>query len=320
MSSHTTATANVPLTSRSLLIDFSVGKWHARKKDEKTTQDVARRAGVGKNAGNYRKNLLHQVDAPAYDVVTGIENEARTYHRLNTLAWSDGGGELRILPSAKLLEYLEKMRGFRSRFEAAVPEFVSEALKSGGYFEKAIENLRGMGDRADYPWDPAALARQFKMEVKRWPVPDVARDFRLEGVTEQQLAEMRAEVEADVREREATLMKEVWQRAYDAIAHAVDILGENGGRRTVAKGKKKSVQSAPARVTEAFFTNLQTVCAILPSLNLSHDPRLNELVTEMEQKIAGCDPSFIRKSKLTRKQVADDADAIMKKMAAYMPQ
>ncbi|MDP9122231.1 MAG: hypothetical protein M3O15_12850, partial [Acidobacteriota bacterium] len=152
-----------PLANRAILAMLTIREWRATRHDKTVTERVAREHGAREGTGRFTKLLLPK-DALAQ--VGRIRTEARTFHYLHTLPWLDDG--FRILTSESHLHYMEAMRGFRERYEAAVADFLRaypEARKT------AREALGTLYREADYP-DTHALRDAFGLRVRLQPVPD----------------------------------------------------------------------------------------------------------------------------------------------------
>lgn len=289
--SQTTA-PNVSLSERAILVDLTIGRWNARKKDKAVTAEVHAMKKTDKQAGNYRKNLL-PFSAPSYEAILTIVNEARQFHRLNTLPWSDTG--LRILPNANYMQYTDGMKTREFAFNEAVDAFVPDmpALKA-----IAKQKLNGMFCDDDYP-DAATLRATFSFTVSPYPLPDTD-DMRAK-LTEPQVAAIKSQIDYTLRTASIAALREGWSRLRDAVQHAGEIFAD-----------------PTARVTRALFDNLNDTCDLLVRLNPSNDRDFAAMTDEVKTGIAALDRKVVRKDKTARQAAADEAERITRKMADVM--
>jgi hypothetical protein len=278
-----------------VLVDFTVKRWTARKKDQKISDEIADIKQTTKKAGNYRKNLL-PFAAPSYEALTSIINAARDFHRENTRPWVDG--DLRILPNMNFMHYMESMRKFRQQFEEAVDVFIPDALRpEDGLFAKAKTELNGMWNADDYP-NAAKLRAKHDFIVRRFPFPD-SDDFRVVDVDLDEIEAMKKETEDAVRQAVQQTTREIWLQLYDALVHVGDVL---------ATDKK---------VMPGLSDNLVALAELLPRLNLEDDATFTRMASEIREKL-NFSPKLVRNSKRDRARLAAEAERIAKQMEQYL--
>lgn len=280
------------LSERATLVDLTIGRWNARKKDKEVTAEVHAMKKTDKQAGNYRKNLL-PFAAPTYEAILTIVNEARQFHRLNTLPWSDTG--LRILPNANYLPYTEGMKTREFKFFEAVDAFVPDMPKLKAV---AAKKLNGMFRDDDYP-EPAVLRAAFSFTVSPYPLPETD-DMRAK-LTEPQVAAIKAQIDYTLRNAARAALREGWDRLREAVKHAGEIFADPS-----------------ARVTRALFDNLNDTCDLLVRLNPTDDADFATMTEQVKTGIAALDRKVMRKDKTARQAAADEAERITRKMAEVM--
>lgn len=278
------------ITEKAMLVRLSISQWTARKFDPNATDRVISDYNAVPDAGRFNKLLVEISAVKRYQKVAG---EARTYHYKNTLPWGDD--DSRILPASNYMQYTQKMREFRSIFEAAVEEFISEYP---GLVERAQRDLNGLFSVEDYP-DAGSLRDKFKFSVNVSPVPDSG-DFRV-SLSDDEVDQIKADIESRVKESISVAMKDAWDRLFNVVKHMV--------------GKLKDEK---AIFRDSLVGNIAELCEILPRLNLTGDPALEKFVDETRLQLASLDPEDLRKDKVSRKIAADKAENVLSKMAAYM--
>ena len=280
---------SVNLSEKAMLVRLTISQWSARKYDRKVSDKVAQDYGASQDAGRYSKVLIAE---EAIKTIAQAANEARTYHYENTLPWRDDGA--RILPAAQFDRYSKTLREFRSKFDRAVSDFVP---RYADFVEHAKGRLNGMFDPSDYP--PAhEIADRYAFETAIDPIPD-APDFRVCLQTEDFIA-IQASIEARNRVALDAAMRDLWTRLHDTVARVAERLTD-----------------PDAIFRDSLITNLQDLCKVLPSLNLTNDPDLTRLADEVQGKLCRFAPETLREHKLTRYQAAQDATAILDAMRSY---
>jgi len=98
-------------------------------------------------------------------------------------------------------------------------------------------------------------------------------------------------------ERSAAAMKNLWERIYKPVKHMVDVLGKDN-----------------PKIYNTLLTNISDIVDILPDLNMTDDPKLNELGTEIQEKL--CDSSIeeLRKSDFRKKELHESAESLRQKI------
>jgi hypothetical protein len=157
-----------------------------------------------------------------------------------------------------------------------------------------------MGDLfnpADYP-HPDSLRRRFYINLDIDAVTE-AGDFRVQ-MDQDQLDSVRSSMEQALTERIGRAMRDVWERLGEVVGHFAKKMGSDDIFR------------------DATVRNLEEMVDLLPGLNVLDDPDLKAIGDEIRAKLHGYDPKTLRKDKAARSQAAQDAKAIMDRMAGFM--
>ena len=279
------------LSERAMLASLNIRRWQATLTDKEITAEVASNHAVSeKRAGRYRKYAI-DVEAPAFKAVTAAASELRTAHYFYTLPWGQDGS--RILTTAIFDEYSKQMRTHRQAFDAAVKAFVEAypRLKSAARVE-----LNGMYKERDYP---ANIAAKFGVDIVFMPMPD-AEDFRA-TLPDDLVTDIKRNIQSELDRTTQLAMREPYERLYEHISRMVN-------RRSDSK----------AVFRDTLVTGLADLCAILPGLNLTRDPQLEDLRKRAERMIADVNPQDLRDVPATRNRVARKAAEIQHLMADFM--
>lgn len=131
------------------------------------------------------------------------------------------------------------------------------------------------------------------------PLPD-SEDFRA-SLTDDTVADIKKDIQAELQKSTQLAMREPYERLYIHISRIVTRLSD-----------KKAV------FRDTLITGLADLCAILPGLNLTRDPELENLRKRAEKMIAHVHPQELRDHPSVRRDVAAQAAQIQHSMAAFM--
>lgn len=279
------------ITERAMLASLHIRMWGATRTDKAITEQVAQQHAVAKKrAGHYRKHAI-DVETPTYKAVKTAGADMRHRHYFWTLPWGEDGA--RILPAAHFEKYSAEMRGLRARFDAAVADFVADypALKARAQIE-----LNGLYNEGDYP---GKIASKFGTDVGILPLPE-SEDFRV-SLPAEAVAQIKSGIEAEMQRTTEAAMRDPYQRLYDHVARMVERLG-----------------NPEAIFRDTLVTGLADLCTVLPGLNITNDPRLDDLRKRAEQLVSGIDAQTLRDKPSVRATVAKQAEEIQDLMASFM--
>jgi hypothetical protein len=239
--------------------------------------------------GKYSKNLI---DPDALKPISEAANAARTIHYEQSLPWSDDGK--RILPAANFLPYSELMRDARRVFEERVNYFIA---RYDTLVDAAKIALNGLFDPRQYP-SAHELNNKFYFEVSTDVLP-TSQDFRVDldrGTVEAIRAEIEGRTQATVKEAQ----RDLWTRLQTTVGNMAESL---------------KVEDKIFR--DSLVSNVRQIVDLIPRLSLEDDPELDAIRAHVAATLATKDPETLRKNKTIRKQTADEAAAILQKMAGY---
>ena len=276
------------LNEKAMLVYLNISFWTARKYDKRISQEIEDQYNAD-DAGRYNKILI------AKEYLSNIQkiiSAARTFHYENTLPWSDQGG--RLLPSANYFDYVKDIQSFKDDFEREVANFlkVYPSLK-----DEARQRLNGMFDEKDYP-DVYTLETKFAIKSMILPVPE-ADDFRVK-ITDDEVNSIKDVIEQQVKDSTEAAMNDLWQRLFKVVSHMSERLKDPDN-----KFKNTLVE------------NIEGLCELLPKLNITNDPKLNEAVQEIKTKLTANDSQTLRDNDVARSNTAAEAQKIMNKMRPY---
>jgi hypothetical protein len=165
-----------------------------------------------------------------------------------------------------------------------------------------------MFDQRDYPsrHDIRAL---FVLDVKIMPCPD-AGDFRVD-LAEEHAADIRADVEARVREALDDAMRDTRERILKVVGHMAERL-----RAYRPAGKRGDKTEGAFR--DSLVDNVRDLAALLPAFNLTNDPLLDRIAEKIRRDLCAHDAETLRQSPTRRKATAERAEAILKDVSEFL--
>jgi len=277
------------LGDKAMLAHLHIGKYGGRKEDKEVTkfvEDTFNVVGVGR----WNKKLI-----PArLAMINSHEQKARALHNFYTVPWDLAG--VGILSNELYFEYLEKMQPVKDSFFMEVQRLVSdyqevlnsEQIRLGPHFKES-----------DYPpqWK---LAERFNFSISFYPIPEKG-DIRVELV-DYELDKLNQDLEKKVRSLLADDTKELWGRINEAVGDLVERLNAERGMR----------YDSPV------IDNLKKLAKVLPSLNFTQDPDLDQMTKDIEDKLTKFKPEEIRDDEVIKNQVKDEADKIAERIRQFI--
>jgi len=277
-----------------MLVELSVSQWTARKLDRTVSDElVANKHAQDKGAARVNKHLL--AGRTELEVITKFVTETRATVYDNTLPWSDSG--IRLLPSAKFMEFNAKLQAAEDKFYGLVTEFVqvypslitAQAMALGNMFK-----------REDYP-HPSDIEHRFRFSVNYMPVPSSG-DFRVDIGNDAQ-EELRKKLSALADERVEHAMKDIKTRLLDHLKRMSD-------RLTV---DYVSGEAVPRKFHDSLLEGAHDLCEMAQSLNVINDHQLSDARKALLKAIGNVDVKDLRKDISARTEVKTQVDDILSK-------
>jgi hypothetical protein len=288
-----------------LLATLSMSAWSAKKHDKKISREVAADHGATEKVGRYNKNLM-PFEAASYQLCHDLRSQARAFFNNETMPWLDQDGT-RIVASTNFLNLSNAMRERRNAIENADRAFFDEAPR---LFDFAKQHLNGMWRAEDYP-SGKKLEKKFSFSLKFFPMPD-ATDFRVEELTE----EVKQQAAADIQQGIESAIGDLWQRLDQVVAHMGSRLAN---KKTCECRACKGREFRTDTFNDTLVENVREVCEIIPRLNFTADPKLEEYRQQVVAGLAAFEPQQLRDSETLRETIAARAEQIQREMAIFMP-
>lgn len=277
------------LSEKALLVTLSLSKFEPKKTDKRITHKVTMETGAATGMLRVGKQLLPD---QAVEPIRKLHGEIREFHYAHTLPW--GENNERLLASAYFMEYQERMAKFRMEDDRLVEEFVRDYP---GNVETARSQLNGAFNATDYPAvDMVKHKFGFRLEYK--PVPD-AGDFRI-SVVREAMDDLRRSVNERVAEAEQAARRDLATRLAKPLARMVERLND-----------------PDAEFRDTLVSNVRDICDLVPVLNITGDPVLDAVRTELQASLYHASPDTLRENPTVRAHTARAAQGILDKMGDY---
>ena len=285
------------LSGSAIIVNLSLSVWTARKLDKRVSEAVDQQNATKTRAGNYHKNLL--AGSGKLEELTKLANAIRTWHYTNTQPWGDNGD--RVLPMTMFTDYRARLHEYETNFATSVNNFLNEydTLVAAAAFQ-----LGDLFNREDYPLREH-IVDKFGFRYAFTPLP-TSGDFRVD-IAEQGLNELRDHYEGVLTERTTTMMKDAWDRLYDALTKMSERLADDVDPKT-GEPKRKIFR-------DSLVDNAVEVCKLLKHFNTTNDIRLETMRQQLEETMRGVDAQSLRDSDLLREQTKTKVDALLDKFS-----
>jgi hypothetical protein len=281
------------ITAASMLVELSTSVWTATKTDREATVTVTADNNAVSNAAKVQKNLM--AGSSLRKEISEAASQCRAWHAARTLPWMDRGA--RLLPTSLFFEYKTEMNKRKAEFEALVAKFLDEYPV---LVQQAQVSLGTLFDPGDYP-SVQEVATKFGMTLTFSPVPDSG-DFRLD-IPAEDLAEVRASYEQSFNDRVTEAMAVPVEQLRALLLTTVSKLTDDEG-----EGETKK------RYHETLITNATNMCEMIPHMNLTNDPKLENLRLRLLDVMSSVTIEDIRESAYVRADTKQRLEAIMTKM------
>jgi hypothetical protein len=172
--------------------------------------------------------------------------------------------------------------------------------------EEARQRLGSMFNADDFP-TAEELKGKFFFDVEINKVPE-AGDFRAELTNDQTKAIIK-----DIEQRSEARLKKAVDDIFERVSSAVQHLSERLKGYVPAKGTDK----AKGRIHDTTVYNIHELAEMLPILNITNDPRIDQLRDQLKDELVEHSPEILRADVKARQQTISKADAILKKVRIH---
>ena len=258
------------ITHTAILVALSITGWQDTKHDRTISEEVAVRAQASSNAGRYMKHLLPK---HATLELKQIESQARQSSYNLTMPWDRG--RFRLLPVKLYDTYCRRLNQLADQYFDARKLFISTYDNHVAY---AQAELGALFNPNDYP-SPDNLVDRLTIAYRFAPVPD-ANHF-VAQLIESDIEQIKLDIANDIQEKINSAVQDVYQRIGDGV-------------RLVSERLTPDANGNPKTFRNTMIEHLVDLTAIVPALNITNDPVLATLCTQVKDAIDNVSPDQLR--------------------------
>lgn len=284
------------IQEHAMLISLRISQWAATKHDKKISKEVASFHGSDENMGRFNKSLIAKT---ALADIQRIASAARLEHYSRTLPWQDDG--YRLLSSIGFNDYRKAMQEHKMQWDNAVARFIADYPN---FVQEARWKLNGLFNPAEYPVN---VGGKFKFDITPpIAVPDAS--HLVVKLGQELLDSERQRITEMVHTSLNDAIKDIYVRMAELIEKMIDRLSNYDDSGDKVKGIFR----------DTLVTNISDLLALVPSLNITQDPVVNQFATDIQLKLTRFDAETLRNSEQLRQDTTDAAKEILDKMSAYL--
>lgn len=274
--------------SNAILVKISLGMPGLQRKDKALSEAVQQEHSLGADAGRYVKNLWPK-DALA--PIQKHDGATRSWVKFNTLRWPDDG--LDLLPTAKHIWFTGEIGKRRMEREKLIAEHFMAGFD--GWVEWAKNEHNGAFDPTLY--DKDKVSADFSFDITYRPVPASS---QFEASVRHLIGDSAQQLDEAVRAASEEARLDLWKRFRAPIEAMVERL-----------------KNPENKFKDTLVTNVQDIVEVLPTLNITGDTALDQLVADAK-KLTEVAPDLLRHNKRIRSETAAQAEAMLKKMQSFV--
>lgn len=279
------------------LVTLNTRRWHAKVKDRKASQDVADANDADVTAFETRKHLLAGADTKLKRIHKAIDSARADFYAM-TLPWATQGVDdsgrrtgARMMPNTAFFDCIEKLGQRKAEMQAAVDDFVPNYPQ---LIEEAKKKLGKRFDITDYP-NAESIAQHFDISFDFHPIP-VGGDFK--GLPQAQCQALADALKGKTKKMLENAMQDLWLRVHDNVGRMAERL------------------SHPDKLFHyTLVDNVRSVAHQLKHLNVTNDPRIEELRQYIDKHLCQHDVEDLRTKPTLRAETGAHAQEVLNMMA-----
>lgn len=282
-----------------VLVNLTIGKWAGEVTDKVVTQEVSSNKNADIKAGRYVKSLF--AGNTMLKEIKQVAGKARNVNVSQTLPYRTG---CTLLPIGNFQQHGEAMKEFKDIYDGLVADFIASYEK---FRDRQQHVLGDMFHADEYP-SVEAVREKFYFHISYEPLPDNNVFDSMLGSAEME-QKLIADAETQMQSRISDATHALWQRLEKVVKHMAVTLPAYEPK--VGKGREKNGFHG------TLVQNVRDLCEVLPRLNLTGDADLNNYCQQVKERLTQWDAEDLKSDAVLRKNVADEASAILGQMAGY---
>ena len=252
------------LSEKAMIAHLRISSWTGNLFDREATEQVAVEAGAQTDAGRYTKHLLTR---SALKNVYRCALAARSIHKTLTMPWEDDGA--RLLPVAMYNRYKVSLDEL---IEDRADAVIALIARWDELQEEAEARLGRLFKESEFP-SKEFLRDRITMSYEFRPVPE-AQHF-VADLSAEETRQIQSDIEAQVTAQLTSGIASLYRRLQEAVENCKQKISIEGGKKTIFRN--------------SVIENLRGLVAIVPRLNITDDPKLNEMVDQIRRTLTELD-------------------------------
>ena len=290
------------LDEHAMLVTLNLKKWSNSKHNKKVSAEVANQHGADQKMGRYTNKLINP--EPLKEI-NSIDSQIRMEFYRRTLPWTDEG--TRILSCSGYMDFVDAMRRLSNQRKAAIAEF---AKMFPTYVSDAQTFLGSLFDSQNYPSQQEILG---KFEFTWAPIPMPTAENFIAKLAENEVEMIRQNIESNRDDAMKGAVNDVLERMVELAEKMAEKL-ENYSKTEQENGKTKVENS----FKDTLVTNLKDLLTLVPSLNITNDPKISEFASRMTNELCRYDGETLRNSDDVRLNTAKAAKSIVEELKGLL--
>lgn len=247
------------IANNTMVVNMQISTWSGHKLDKSMSRKVTSDAKADADAARVNKHLVPKESLK--EIITAA-GSLRTHFYDRTLPWGDNGD--RLLPRLSFTDFMTEHGRLTQEFDNAVENFINEKYLAAR--DQAEFRMGEMFKSDDYP-EPDQLRQRFSVNLDIHGVP-TSKDFRVD-MDKATVDMVRQQIEKKTQERVTNAIRDVWARLADTLGHFANKMADDSVFR------------------DSTVKNLEDLVDMLPALNVTNDPQLEQVRQDIHNSIIG---------------------------------
>jgi hypothetical protein len=285
------------LSKRALLAKVTVHRHYFEEKDLERKKELAEKYGCDPKLFDINKTtMLKEFTKEIQSVCDLIHPTFNKY----TQPWKEGGWRILNVNNYSKLE--QDIRALNENLGKALDRFIP---LYDHYKEESMLKLGGMSTNIDYPSAEYVRSR-FSIEVSYDPIT-TSGDFRIE-IGQDEVEQIKKVCDERNNRSLKVAMEDAWNRVVTAIEKIYNSFSAEEYEWTNKAGE---IVMRKPRIFQSNIDNIRELIDLLPSLNITNDPNLNNIKRELEDKFLEINVEDIKDDDVLRKSKAKEAEDLL---------
>lgn len=276
------------LASRALIVNVSIKRLPASKKDKEVTRETIAKHGAKSDAGAFWRAIFSDEDRKPF---TQLESKIRKYVYSRTLPWTDDGQ--RLVKSSEYMEFARTIGEYQREYWHLAEEFQREfAVKK----ERAKKSQGDMFREDEFP-TADELDAMFGFGYDVYPIPNCSDIRVVSNFSEEERNEIEKLVAMKMEAKTRKALSDIGNRVSDVLTKLVERL-----------------KDPKAIYRDSLINNVKELVEVIPKVDVTESEKLEKIRQRLIHEICGLDPEELRDNLRKREETVKKAEEISKAM------